>query len=172
MNTEKLQNWALAAEIVGSLAVVVSLAFVGLQIRQSSIESNLNTRAIEANSYQDLNSQIAAVSFEIMTNPEFARLAGQIYSNEITAEEPIDRQIVAFFTYAILHADTAYNQYQSGIISEDKFQTLLFPLRAQLITDAGKLDWTRRTANKTDFHEYIEEHMRLRYPSDPFWQHD
>ncbi|MEZ5518164.1 MAG: hypothetical protein R3F41_11945 [Gammaproteobacteria bacterium] len=172
MRTDKLQTWALAAEIVGGIAVVVSLAFVGLQVRQSSVESNLNTRAIEANSYQDLNSQIAAVSFEIMTNPEFAYLADKIYSNQVPAEEPLDRQVVAFFTYTSLHADTAFNQYKSGIISEDKLQSVLFPLRAQLNTDAGKLDWSQRSDRKTDFHKYIEEHMRDRYPSDPYWKNE
>ena len=36
MDNKSLQNWALVAEIIGGIAVVLSLIFVGLQIQQSS----------------------------------------------------------------------------------------------------------------------------------------
>jgi len=48
---DRLRNLAIWAEIIASIAVVVSLMFVGLQIRQSVAETALNTRAAEASSF-------------------------------------------------------------------------------------------------------------------------
>jgi len=36
MKNEKLQEWALVAEIVGAVAVVVSLIYVGVSVRQNT----------------------------------------------------------------------------------------------------------------------------------------
>jgi hypothetical protein len=51
---EKLQEYALIAEIISALAVVAGLVFVGLEIRQSTAQAEMNTRAIETAAYQDL----------------------------------------------------------------------------------------------------------------------
>lgn len=42
---EKLQEYALVAEIISALAVVAGLVFVGLEINQSTEQNALNTRA-------------------------------------------------------------------------------------------------------------------------------
>ena len=41
------RKWALIAEILGAVAVVVSLGFVGYQLQQSNEQAALNTRALE-----------------------------------------------------------------------------------------------------------------------------
>ena len=45
---EKLQEYALIAEIISALAIVVSLIFVGLQVRQGSETTVANTEAIRS----------------------------------------------------------------------------------------------------------------------------
>ena len=66
-----LQEYALFAEILSAVAVVASLVFVGLQIRQESNETALNTRAIEAAAYQDLISQIGEINTLVVKDAEF-----------------------------------------------------------------------------------------------------
>ena len=41
---EKLQEYALIAEIISAIAIVLSLIFVGLQVRQGSEATDANTR--------------------------------------------------------------------------------------------------------------------------------
>jgi hypothetical protein len=48
---EKLQEYALVAEIIGGIAIVCSLPFVGVQIRQSA-------KVSEINAYQELISRL------------------------------------------------------------------------------------------------------------------
>ena len=45
---EKLQQYALVAEIVSALAIVLSLIFVGLQVKQGSEQTAANTEAIRS----------------------------------------------------------------------------------------------------------------------------
>ena len=49
-----LRKWALIAEILSAVAIVVSLGFVGYQLQQSNEQAALNTRALELAAYQQL----------------------------------------------------------------------------------------------------------------------
>jgi len=49
---EKLQEYALIAEIIGSLAIVASLVFVGVQVQQ-------NTNLTKANAYRETIKELA-----------------------------------------------------------------------------------------------------------------
>ena len=64
---EKLQEYALIAEIIGAVAIVCSLIFVGLQIRQ-------NSRISSVNAYQELISQISTMNSLRIQDPGFADL--------------------------------------------------------------------------------------------------
>jgi hypothetical protein len=45
----KLKEWALLAEIVGAVAVVISLTFVGVQARQSAEQTASKGKALALN---------------------------------------------------------------------------------------------------------------------------
>ena len=64
---EKLQEYALIAEIIGGIAIVCSLIFVGVQIRQ-------NSEVSEINAYQELTSQITLINTLRVQNADFANL--------------------------------------------------------------------------------------------------
>ena len=77
MNNERLAKGALIAEIVGGIAVVISLVILIFEIRQNTQESQQNTQAIEISVYNDLidnimginESVIEAVSYTHLTLP-------------------------------------------------------------------------------------------------------
>ena len=52
MNNDRLKKWALISEIIGGIAVVVSLVFLILEIKHNTRESKLNTQAIEISVYK------------------------------------------------------------------------------------------------------------------------
>ena len=62
----KLKKWALIAEIVGAVAIVVSLIFVGLQVRDS-------TTATYAGTYDDLLADMVYWRMELATSPDALR---------------------------------------------------------------------------------------------------
>ena len=123
MNSDRLQKWALVAEIVGGLAVVLSLIFVGLEIRQSSEETALNTRAVETGAYQDLIGQIMAINFNTQNNAQLRELINRmIDGGEFLTEEERDLYN-SHVTNIMRHADLAYFQYERGIIDKERLQS-------------------------------------------------
>ena len=70
----KLKEWALVAEIAGAVGIIISLVFVGYQIKQGTEETSQNTRAIEASAFQDLTSQILALNLSLIENPDLSEI--------------------------------------------------------------------------------------------------
>jgi hypothetical protein len=66
----RLSDWATIAEIISAIAIVVSLIFVGLEIRQ-------NTNATYAASYDNLLADIVDWRIAAATNPELARIVNE-----------------------------------------------------------------------------------------------
>ena len=62
MNNENLQRWALIAEIVGGAAVVLTLIFLALQVRENS--ALIRANAFSENMQSVIDWRIAAVSDE------------------------------------------------------------------------------------------------------------
>jgi hypothetical protein len=174
MNKKKLREWAMLAEIVGGTAVIFSLIFVGLQIRQSSIESSLNTRAIEVSAYQGLSAQINTIAFEGMIEPEISQMVIDVYQNKIPATFPIDGQINFYLAYTTRHSDMVHNQFKNELITDVQLYSMFNPLRRNLSSDIGKLYWDTtvrvNTAYTDEFVSFVEEHMRKLEPNEPFWR--
>ena len=80
----RLQEYALVAEIISAIAIVISLIFVGLQVGQSSAETAANSRALEATVRESmLNADLAILqsalpySFILQRDPETEDERGQ-----------------------------------------------------------------------------------------------
>jgi len=176
VNGDQLKKYALIAEIVGGIAVVLSLIFVGLQIRQSSQETALNTRAVQANAYQDLISQISNISLAVVNDQGVAAIWNQRIEGAYSDDPIIDRQIQMANYYVFRHADMAFFQYQQGLISEPRLLEMLGIFRQQLNTDRGKEQFEFFLNNEdtidSEFVLYIKDMMSKRRPDDPFWNQD
>ena len=121
---EKLQEFALVAEIISALAVVAGLIFVGLEIRQGTEQSALNTRALETAAYQDLITQILEINNSYNIDPTLDGIISRGVNGELT-----DQVELGLYTgYAITvtrHADMACFQYQQGILSEERLASAM-----------------------------------------------
>ena len=170
MEDRNLQKWALVAEIVGGVAVILSLIFVGLEIRQTSEETALNTRAIEASAYQDLVNQINSMNMQLFVNSELADMQNQLVNNEITVDESNSAQITAYINYAVRHSDTAFTQFQNGLITEDQLISVMIPLRQVLRTDFGRISWDGRTSLRDEFKIYVQNQMAEDQPDEAYWR--
>jgi len=117
----KLQDYALIAEIVSALAVVAGLIFVGLEIRQSTDQAALNTRAIEVASYQDLIGQIIDINKSLMLDPSLVNLIRRGQAGELTDPDELE-QYRRYNINVARHADLACFQYQQGIINKERLR--------------------------------------------------
>ena len=124
MSDSKLQKWALTAEIIGGIAIVVSLVFVGYEIRHSTKEAELNRRAVEVTAYQELIKNIFDLNDDVVHDPAFADIWEKSGKNE--PMDPTEQmRLTEWFMSHFRHGDMAYFQYQKGIIDQQRLNSAL-----------------------------------------------
>jgi hypothetical protein len=111
-------NWeALGAigEIVGAIAVVVTLGYLAVQIRQ-------NTRSVRASTYQSITSFIGEMNRVIEENPDLAQImrAGVLDLSQLSLDERI--RFNANMMTRFRHHENLYYQYRTGMLDEREFE--------------------------------------------------
>jgi hypothetical protein len=132
----RLRSAALVAEIVGAIAVVVSLVFVGLQLAQS------NDLAREAAEQKQIES-IGALSLVVAENPYLAELMARDQAGE--ALSPAERvAVTALMTHGQRTWEALYYQYRAGRVSPELWEAHRVQARAIQNTPMGKATWEGR----------------------------
>jgi hypothetical protein len=113
----RLEKWALVAEIVGAIAIVISLLFVGLQVRQSN--SLAATDALKEGTRIWTDAYVAAFGTEEST--EFFRKA----VNSCDTLSPAERgRLFGVMVNFVSAYDNIFNQYTAGRLREDTFVSI------------------------------------------------
>jgi hypothetical protein len=141
MKKEKLQEYALLAEIISALAVVLSLIFVGMGIRQSTHESALNRNVAEVSAYQDLVGQVLELNYIVINNPELAELLNAESLQNLTSAER--SSLTRHYANLLRHADLAMYQYDKGLIDQCRLYNILGVYRL--------------TLNNEGFREFVQQ---------------
>ncbi len=153
----KIEKWALLAEILSAVAVVVTLIFVGLQVRQGAEETAFNTRAIEVSAYQDLTAQIADLNTLQIENPQLAAARGRAVQG-FGPETDEERLILeAYFRMAFRHGDMAFRQYDAGLIDEETLSGMLAPVIGYMRTDVGADLWSSMSSLNAKYKAYVNK---------------
>ena len=111
-------NWdAIGAvgEVVGAFAVVLTLAYLTMQVRQADL-------GIRASTYQSLLAERANVNMTISANADLASIVRRGFSGEEL--DPDERQrFHGIALQAFLLFNSAHRLYQSGVIDDDDWRT-------------------------------------------------
>lgn len=132
-----LEQFAYLAQIVASIGVVLSLIFVGLQVRQS-------TAALQRNEHNSTMEQWTAIRMAIATNRDIAELM----TAGINGGRPLDgadqlrlEQMLQQNVWAAFHI---WDRTQRGLFPEGHFELTAGPrLRTILKTPFGAAWWDR-----------------------------
>ena len=111
---QKLADWASIAEITGAAAIVVSLVFVGFQIRE-------NTIATQSATFQEhLGFEISVLN-TVASDPTLSRLylqtAEGLPLTELDGDEEAQATWIWTATYRLWEG--YFLQYRQGMMSED-----------------------------------------------------
>lgn len=148
MSTDSLKTWTAVAEIVSAVAVVVSLIYVGYEIRRSTLESDAEVQA-------ELLSYSRDRRVLVIQNADLARVLTQGYADlkSLTPEDALQ-----FDNYVQLHYvawERAFMASEAGILSDEIWQAWD--------------DWFAATANRDPDFVWGRVRSTLRY--EPFLQH-
>jgi hypothetical protein len=149
----KMSLWL---EIVSAVAVVISLVFVGMEIRNSTEQTEQNTRALQVSAYQDLINRIVDMNaIDIEDGTSIESLLGIELRN---AEQ--NQKLSSRIWINLRHGDTAYFQYESGSISEERMLSAMAPLLDRLRFPEVLKQWHEvKWAFVPAFRAYIDEYI-------------
>ena len=108
---ETLKEFALLADIISAIAIIISLIFVGLQIKD-------NTKATQASTFHE----IAALDIELLLNfgksEESAKISTLFRENPDELSD--DEKNYGFYMFAaeVRHIENLYIQKQSKMLTE------------------------------------------------------
>ena len=146
-------------EIVGALAVVITLIFLIVEIRQNTEQTRLNARAVEIAAYQDLISQILEVNKLNFEYPGYMilkkrQLAGEALTPDESAE--VEERYASMYWMLFRHGDMAYHQFENGIIDEERLLSSfgILGLEQEEIWEAWE---TRRLHFTESYRNYIDQ---------------
>src|SRR3984893_9293173 len=131
------------AQIVASVAVVVSLIFVALQIKH-------NTGALQRNEHNSTMAQWTVIRMAIAKNRDIAELmtAGLHGERDLDAADQLRlEQMLQEYAWASFHI---WERTQRGIFSKGTFELTTGPLLSDLLQTEGGGAWWR-TAKHTGF---------------------
>ena len=108
----KLSDWAHVAEIVGAVAVIVTLAYLAVQIEQ-------NTIAVEASTRQGRLDYGRQQTELLITQPGLAKLvmAAEKDADNLTDEEEL--LFYEFTTWRMATWELTYQEYVDGLLDEE-----------------------------------------------------
>lgn len=150
MEEQRIKNWALVAEIVSGIAVVVSLVFLIVEIRGNSdlIRANAFNRSIE--SLIDFRTQIASNDASL-----------HVMAGHWGIEDPdlLRRQLLVVNMWSI-YEKTYYSQ-QYGLVGPAEWQR--FETRICGYTSSDLEFWSNNVAKflTEDFHDYVVSTCQL-----------
>lgn len=108
---EALQHYALVAEIISAVAIIVSLLFVGFQIRD-------NTRATRAATFHEIATLDVQLLLSFADSQESARISTAIREHPETLSA--DELNYGFYMFAaeVRHIENLWLQRESGMLPE------------------------------------------------------
>ncbi len=155
-----LKKWALLAEVLGGIAVVISLIFVGLQVQQSNEQAALNTDALRLAAYAQLIDGISDFNIQTLQNAELRAVRNKLDAGaQIDELDPDEQQIIKAFLYlAYRNGDLAYMQYSQGIIDEQRLLSGMGLLVDYLAMPTVKAHWDQNKQGfVAEYRNYIDQ---------------
>jgi hypothetical protein len=143
-------------EIISATAVVVSLIFVGFEIRNSSEQVEQNTQALQIAAYQDLIGRIVeinAIDIEESTSIEL------LVVKRTPTEEDLNK-LGNFLWILFRHGDMAYFQYEKGAISKERLESAMAPVLGRLQYQRVIAHWQETKVSFVPaYQEYIDQQI-------------
>jgi len=148
-------------EVVSAVAVVISLLYLGVQIRQ-------NTRSVRSASFQELLNHIAQVNLRVGESPEIAELYRKASDGPFESGTSEALRYRAFVQTTLRHWAHAHIQYQDGIITHDQCSMLTTGLPHVASLPAFQAIWQEvESGYAPDFRELVCTLIESSKPSQP-----
>jgi hypothetical protein len=130
---------AAVAEVVGTMAVVITLIFLGLQVRQGNTATEHNTNALESQSESDAALEFAAWHGRVASDPSFMHVWDRVSADA----DDLDQTEVNRFRWIVgellFTYEAQYRRWRRGLVTEETWEqdvdVILAFYKMQIIKD-------------------------------------
>lgn len=145
--SEQLQRWALVAEIVGGMAVLVTLLILIVEVRG-------NTNALRAQELGVINQQNQAVLLAYIENSDVYTMA-LTDPKSLSIEENMKLTSLTSLRLNILQRH--YLALESGIINRQDWESRLVSVPIYLGSDYGRVLWENVKGDFAHMPQFVED---------------
>lgn len=143
----KLERFASIAEIMSALAVIITLVFVVVELRD-------NTRAQDAATYQQISRDLQSI---IASLPQDVR-------DKVRSGEPLStleyREYIAFTISALRVNESWWQQWQLGTLSDEVFEAYITHMHVALGDSVARDIWANRAIRfLPGFSAYVDAYI-------------
>ncbi len=126
MSNDKLQKWALIAEIIGGLAIVISLVFVGFEIRHSAEETRQAAKITRAATSLQLKQDWVELNLTAASSPELAKVQAKWGMEGYESLSQDEKVLFIAYNRATWHIQSnAYYQYRLGLLEQEQWDAVV-----------------------------------------------
>jgi hypothetical protein len=146
-----LEDWAAVAEIVGAIAVVATLIYLAIQVKQ-------NTGAIQSSNAMVLHNNISELARDVSSDRDLGDVIVRALegTNELSPADKLASY--AWFFVFLKTGELAHMRYRSGELDKQYWDVSLVFFRAYWQTPGFRAYWADRKAAFTpDFRSAVEE---------------
>ena len=147
MNIAILANYA---DVIGGIAVLASLVYVGVQIRN-------NTRSSQSHTNQLAHDSMATITLAIGSDPTLSSLVQRGLSNFKGLSEEERYQFVMLLTSVFRRFENIFYQHRKGLLEEELWQGYSRTLTLYFHSEGGYGFWKARSNSfSPKFCEFLE----------------
>ncbi len=146
-----LQDWAAIAEIVGAVAVIITLIYLSIQVRH-------NTKAIQGQTISDVTRNVHEHANMVLQGQDVAAALKKFASDK--SLDPDDAILIDFLLTAVFVASqNEYFQWKQGLLDESVFRSLHHVIYTLLESPNGQYWWQHegRRMVAPEFVEFVDE---------------
>ncbi len=143
-----LEQWSYGAQIIGTIAIVLSLIFVGFQIRQ-------NTATLQRNEHNATMAQWTVIRMAIAENREI----GELMTSGLNGKKSLDAadqlrldQLLAEYSWAAFHI---WDRTRRGVFPKGTFELTGGALLYEVLKNPRGRDWWGRAKTVGFLPEYV-----------------
>ena len=160
----KLSDWANIAEIIGGIAIIASLIFVGLEIQENSL-------AVKSATFQSITELDMNWLENLVEDPSLAIAWNKMLIDHSQLEDIEWARIDWVITMLLRNFENMNEQYQAGILPQSRWDSTR-NIIDYIFTTGGVYCWYRESDNAKLFTGEFGEVMKTAYDNSPLARQD
>jgi len=143
-----LQDLGAIGELIGGVAMIVSLIYVAVQIRHG-------LHGFKSSITQEVTTHFSRIQLDIAKDTELLKAWMKAERGEIL--DPLEqRRVLQVVSSYMIGFENFYFQYQAGMVGRDAYEARR-PVIANILTYTGARDWWQNAGCMTHPPQFVQE---------------